>query len=227
MIKRTALAVALTFAPAAVFAQSYIVPDGDCGAITFHVSRGTDFPNLGATVPAGDVKAAWLFPQMGKRIAAEPVSRAHSADYNATLGTGETVLMAGIDFAPTVVGDETRTDHAKAFVFCGPATPAYDWQRSIELGLEIYPEGWNGPRPRMKAGDTMWFITVDKASKQIVRDVTTELYRAGAGRIATGKPNKIGGMTFKYPEPGRYMVVSTYRRADPEHRSSGSSTPAR
>ena len=75
---------------------------------------------------------------------------------------------------------------------------------------------WNGRRPRMKPGDSMWFITVDKATKKLIRDVPMELYRAGAGRIADGVPNRSGGMSFPYPDPGRYMVTTTYRRPDPQ-----------
>ena len=59
MIKQIAVAIALAFAPVA-FAQTYIVPDGDCGAVTLHVTRGTDFPNLGETIGADRVKDARL-----------------------------------------------------------------------------------------------------------------------------------------------------------------------
>lgn len=30
-----------------------------------------------------------------------------------------------------------------------------------------------------------------------------------------GVPDKSGGMSFPFPEPGRYMVMTTYRRPDP------------
>jgi hypothetical protein len=49
----------------------------------------------------------------------------------------------------------------------------------------------------MKPGDIMWFIAVDKATKQLLRDLPMELYRAGAGRIAVGVSNHIGGMSFR------------------------------
>ena len=60
MIKRTAVAVALIFAPAA-FAQTYIVAESDCGAVTLHVTRGTDFPNLGETIAADRVTDAYVY----------------------------------------------------------------------------------------------------------------------------------------------------------------------
>jgi hypothetical protein len=68
----------------------------------------------------------------------------------------------------------------------------------------------------MKPGDTMRFIAVDKATKKLLGDLPMELYREGAGRIAEGVPAQHGGMNFPYPEPGRYMVVTTYRRPDPQ-----------
>jgi hypothetical protein len=72
MIKRIAVAIALTFAPAA-FAQTYIVPDGDCDAITLHATRGTDFPNLGETIGADRVKDAYVSnsPSPGKTVTVE------------------------------------------------------------------------------------------------------------------------------------------------------------
>ena len=146
----------------------------------------------------------------------KPVAGPRSLDFNANVAADDGVVMAAVDFTPVVSGNETRTEHAKAFIFCGAVTPRADWQRSTGLGLEIYPQGWNGPRPQMKPGDTMWFIAVDKATKKLLRDVPMELYRAGAGRIASGVPNQTGGMSFPYPEPGRYMVTTTYRRPDPQ-----------
>jgi hypothetical protein len=47
-------------------------------------------------------------------------------------------------------------------------------------------------------------------------EVSAQLHRAGAGRMASGVPNKTGGMNFPYPEPGWYMVMATYRRPDPQ-----------
>jgi hypothetical protein len=124
--------------------------------------------------------------------------------------------MASVDLIPAINGNETRTEHAKALIFCGATTPMADWQRSTGLALEIYPQAWNGARPHMKPGDTMWFIAVDKATGNLLRDIPMELYRAGAGRIAVGVPNRSGGMSFPYPEPGRYLVTTTYRRPDPQ-----------
>ena len=210
MIKYIAVALALTFVHAA-FAQTYIVPDGDCGAVTLHATRGSDFPNLGEKIGADRVTDAYLFLKR-QRVAIKPDP---TLDFPANVTPDDEVVMAAADFTPTVSGNETRTDHAKALLFCGP-TPMADWQRSTGLGLEIYPQGWNGPRPHLKAGDSMWFIAVDKATGQLLRDVPMELYRAGAGRIAIGVPNRIGGMSFPYPVPGRYMMMATYRRPDPQ-----------
>src|SRR5262249_30542383 len=124
------------------------------------------------------------------------------------------VVMAGADFAPSVVGNETRTEHAKAFIRCGPIGHLDDWQRSSELGLEIYPQ-WNGLLP-FKAGQRMRFIVVDRASRKLLRDVPVELYRAGSGRVEDVQPDPNGGVTFPYKEPGRYLVTATYRRPDPK-----------
>ena len=53
MIKQIVAAIALSFVSAA-FAQTYIVPDGDCGAITLHATRGTDVPGAGLVHGYGD-----------------------------------------------------------------------------------------------------------------------------------------------------------------------------
>lgn len=206
MIKPTAVAIALLLAPAA-FAQTSLVPEGDCGAVTLHVTRGN------GTIAADRVASASVYLPK-KKLAATPVDAAGSLSFAADV-PAEGVVMAAVDLKPEVSGNETRTEHAKALLFCGPATPAADWQRSTGLGLEIYPQGWNGPRPRMKAGDAMRFIAVDKAANQLLRDVPMELYRSGGERIAQGVAAPQGGMNFPYPEPGRYMVVATYRRPDP------------
>lgn len=213
MIKHIAVAIGLSIAPLA-FAQTYIVPDGDCGAVTLHATRGTDFPKLGETIGADRVTNAYVvLPK--QRVTVKPSAGAHSLDFNADV-PDDGVVMAAVDFAPAVSGKETRTEHAKALIFCGAIAPRADWQRSTGLGLEIYPQGWNGPRPEMKPGNTMRFIAVDKATNKLMRDLPMELYRAGAGRVAEGVPAKDGGMSFSYPEPGRYMVVTTYRRPDPQ-----------
>jgi hypothetical protein len=213
MIKRIAVAIALTFAPAA-FAQTYIVPDGDCGAITLHATRGTDFPNLGETIGADRVKDAYVYLPKQK-VTVKPAVGPRSLDFNANV-PDDGVVMAAVDFTPTVIGNETRTEHAKAFIFCSAITPFADWQRSTGLGLEIYPQEWNGRRPHLKPGDSMRFIAVDKATNKPIRDVPMELYRAGASRVAGGSPDQNGGMNFPYQEPGRYMVTTTYRRPDPQ-----------
>lgn len=222
VIKRIAVAIALTLAPAA-FAQTYIVPDGDCGAITLHATRGTDFPNLGETISADRVKDAyWSNSPSGKhrdllrdRVAVKPAVGPRSLDFNANVGPDDGVVIAAVELTPAVSDNETRTEHAKAFIFCGAIAPIAEWQRSAGLGLEIFPQSWNGSRPRLKPGDSMWFIAVDKATNKQIRDVPMELYRAGDGRIG-GVPAQYGGMTFPYPEPGRYMVTTTYRRPDPQ-----------
>jgi len=211
MIKRIAVATALTFAPAA-FAQTYILPDGDCGAITLHATRGSDFPNLGETIGADRVKDAYVYLPK-QRVALKPAVGPRSLDFNANV-PDDGVVMAAVDFTPAVSGNETRTEHAKAFIRCGAIARGDDWQRSTGLGLEIYPQ-WNGRMP-LKPGDSMRFIAVDKATTKLIRDLPMELYRAGAGRVAGGVPYQYGGMNFPYQEPGRYMVTTTFRRPDPQ-----------
>jgi hypothetical protein len=215
MIKPIVVSVVLTLAPAA-FAQTYIVPDGDCGAITLHATRGADFPNLGETIAASQVRDVHVDQQRDRVIVTTPAAGPHSLDFKATIPDREEVVMAAVDLKPVVSGNETRTEHAKALVFCGAATPRADWQRSTGLGLEIYPQGWNGPRPHMKLGEPMRFIVVNKGTPKPLMDLPMDLYRAGAGHIATGTPDRDGGMDFPYPEPGRYMVTTTYRRPDPQ-----------
>jgi len=117
----------------------------------------------------------------------------------------------------SVIGNETRTEHAKAFIYCAARAPAADWQRSTGLGLEIYPQ-WNGSILHLKPGDSMRFIAVDKATNKLIRDVPMELYRAGVGYVGSGVPDQYGGMNFPDKEPGRYMVMATYRRPDPQRR---------
>jgi hypothetical protein len=215
MIKPLALVMALSFAPAA-FAQTYIVPDGDCGSVTLHATRGTDFPYLGESIGADHVKNAYVYASR-RRIPVKPEAGKRSLDFEAKVPADE-VVMASVDFAPEIRGSETRTDHAKAILFCGPVTPAAEWQRETGIGLEIYPQEWNGRRPQLKPGDSMRFIAVDKSTgkAKMLRDVPMELYGARAGRIATGVPDVHGGVDFPYQEPGRYMVTTTYRRPDPK-----------
>src|SRR5436305_5782769 len=113
MIKLIAVAVALMFAPA-VFAQTYIVPDGDCGAVTFHATRGTDFPNLGETISADRVKNAYVFLPK-RKVEVKPA--AGSLDFSTNVAAGDAVVMAAVDFKPEIIGNETRTEHAKAFLY--------------------------------------------------------------------------------------------------------------
>jgi hypothetical protein len=215
MIKHIAVALALTLAPAA-FAQTYIVPEGDCGAITLHATSGTDFPNLGETIAADRVKDAHVDQERERVIVTPAVAGPHSLDFSANVPDREEVVMAAVDLKPVISGNETRTEHAKTLLFCGAITPRADWQRDSGLGLEIFPQGWNGPRPRMKQGDKMRFIVVARGTPKPLLDLPMELYRAGAGHIASGVPDPDGGMDFSYGEPGHYMVTTTYRRPDPQ-----------
>jgi hypothetical protein len=210
MLKPIAVIVALTLAPTA-FAQTYIVPDGDCGAVTLHATRG-DFPNLGEAVAADRVTLARVYMPR-QRLTVTPVAGAHSVDLAANVpDTG--VVMAAVDFAPAINGNETRTEHAKAFVRCGAIARGDDWQRTTGIGLEIYPQ-WNGLMP-LKPGDSMRFIAVDASTKKLLRDVPMKLVRAGSTEAIGGTPDPNGGMTFPYKQPGRYMVTTTYRRPDPQ-----------
>jgi hypothetical protein len=211
--RHTTVCLALLLAPAA-FAQTYIAPEGECGQVTLHVMRGSDFSNAGETIAANRVAEAIVFSQR-KKSEVIPAQQGGSLSFTADVPQEEAVVMTAVRLKPVVSGNETRTEQAKAMTFCG-ATPRADWQRSTGLSLEIYPQGWNGPRPRMKRGEPMRFIAVDKATNKLLADLPMELYRAGSGRIAEGKPAQYGGMTFPYPEPGRYVVVATYGRADPQ-----------
>ncbi|HWW62637.1 MAG TPA: hypothetical protein VN181_14785, partial [Thermoanaerobaculia bacterium] len=149
MIRHAAVAIAFLLAPAA-FAQTYIVPDGDCGTVTLHMTRGTDFPSLGETIAADRVTRANVFLPRQK-VAVKPAAGTRSLTFSANV-PGEGVVVASAELKPAIRGNETRTEHAKAFIFCGTTAPPADWQRSSDLGLEIYPQGWNGPRPQMKPG---------------------------------------------------------------------------
>jgi len=211
MIKRIAVAISLAIVPGA-FAETYIVPDGDCGAVTLHLTRGSSFPKLGAPIDENAVEVAYVHPQKKQRITVTPAAGAIKVD----VPQDEVVIMAAADLKPVVSGNETRSEHAKALLFCGPKTPRADWQRTAGNGLEIYPQGWNGPRPQLKAGDPMRFIAVDKASNKLIGDLPMKLYGAGGQLIAEGVPAEYSGMNFPYQQPGRYMVTTTYRRPDPK-----------
>ncbi|HXH91166.1 MAG TPA: hypothetical protein VNN25_06265 [Thermoanaerobaculia bacterium] len=207
MIKQIAVAIVFNLAPVAL-AQTYIVPDGDCGAITLHATRGT-----GSPIAADRLKDAYVYLPP-HRVELNPAAGSGSLDFHANVTEGDKVVMASVDLKPEISGKETRTEHAKAFVFCGPA-PLADWQFSAVSGLEIIPQDWNGRRPQLKAGDTMRFIAVDTTTRKIL-DVPMDLYRAGAGFVAHGRHDMRSGMDFRYPEPGRYLVTTTYRRPDPQ-----------
>jgi len=203
MISRLSLAVALLLGRA-VIAQTYIVPSGDCGAVTLQISRGTGFPNAGMRIGADEVVKAYVhLPK--KRIAVEPVA----GQLDVTI-PANTLVLASLDLKPAIVGNETRTEHAKAFVQCGAIDQSPDWKLSTDLGLEIFPQ-WNGPM--LKRGESMRFIAIE-GGKNLLREIPMELYRAGAGRIATGVHDH-AGVIFPFQEPGRYMVLATYRRPDP------------
>src|ERR1043166_4509091 len=101
MIKRIAV-IALAFAPAA-FAQTYIVPDGDCGAITLHATRG-DFPNLGETIAADRVQDAHLYLKK-QRVEVKPPS---PLDFRATVAADDGGVMASANLKPAIIGNETR-----------------------------------------------------------------------------------------------------------------------
>lgn len=205
MIPRIVLCVVLSIAPT-VFAQTYLVPDGDCGAVALHAR--------GEAAGADRVQDAYFYVAK-ERVALEAAADAGSAAFHANVPE-DGVVMAAVSFKPEIHGNETRTAHAKAILFCSATTPLADWQRSTGLGLEIYPQEWNGRRPQLKAGDTMGFIAVDRATRKLIADLPMELYRAGGTRIAEGVPNPKGGMNFPYQEPGRYLVTATYRRPDPQ-----------
>src|SRR5215470_8722859 len=106
MTRLLALSIAITLSPAA-FAQTYLVATGDCGAVTLHATGGS----------AELVKDAYLFLPK-ERVALKPAAGARSLDFNADLGSSEGVVMASVEFTPVIAGNETRTEHAKALIFC-------------------------------------------------------------------------------------------------------------
>lgn len=212
MLKSIAVVLALVSAPVAL-AQTYIVPEAVCGAVKLNVASAGEFPQAGERIALDRVSSAFVWALPKPRVATEVTTSGQSLALSANVPCGE-VVMAAVALKPTITGNETRTEHAKALIFCG-RTPEHDWQRSMGLDLELYPQGWNGPRPRMTAGEPMRFIAVEKATKRLLSDVPMELHRAGGGCIAVGTAAQHGGMNFPYPEPGRYMVVATHRRRDP------------
>ena len=206
MIQRMIAVVALTVAPA-VFAQTYIVPEGGCGEETLHVR--------GNAIAAEQVASAYVF-QPKSRIEVKPAAGSKSLDFKASVAEGD-VVTVGVEFKPMVVGDETWTAHAKALLYCGSQPPMADWMRTANLGLDIVPQGWTPLRVNMKAGDTLRFIAVDKSSGkyELLKDQAMELRRADGELVATGIPARDGGMNFSFPEPGTYFVLATHRRPDP------------
>jgi hypothetical protein len=216
MHKLTIFAVALALTiPSAAFAQTFLVPDTDCGSVTFHLTSSTGFPALGETIAADRTSFAslWTLPQPRDRQKIELTAGPRSLTFPASIAEKDEVVMAAVELRPQIVGNETRTDHAKALVFCGAKTPKFDWQRSIGLGVELYPQGWNGPRPDVKTGDPMRFIAV--AEGKIIGELPMDLYGAGGRLIGHGANGEAVGKYFRYPEPGQYMVVATWRRPDP------------
>src|SRR5581483_8367675 len=200
MIARLAVA-AILIAGRVALAQPYLVADGDCGTVTLHVKGNSADPS----------SARLSLPT--RRLLVTPVVDPGALSFSAEVTENSGVVMAAIDFKPIIAGDETRTEHAKAFIFCG-AAPKVDWQRSAELALEVYPQGWNGPRPSMKVDDPMRFIAVDQPTNHLLRGIPIQLFATGGGLIANGTPADFG-VNFPFQKPGRYTVVATYRRRDP------------
>jgi hypothetical protein len=210
MITRFFAAAVLAFTPAA-FAQTYIVPDGECGDVTLHVTSGTSFPSFGDRIDPERVTQAYVH-LLQRRIAVKPVASGQSLDFHADMPeTG--LVIASVEFAPTTTGNETQTEHAKAFIRCGGADTK--WQVDTRLGLEIVPQV-SDPTSQ-KPGQVMRFIAVDENGHKLVKDTAMELFRAGEGHVATAMPNENGIAEFPLKENGRYMVTMTYRRPDPKN----------
>jgi len=212
MLKHVAVAVALIFSSIAAVAQTYIVPDANCGAITMHLARGTDPTKLSEAIDVDTVNNAHLFVVRFRKLELKPTTKYRSVVFSADMPE-KGIVMATADFKPVVSGNETRTDYAKAFVYCDGTTPAFDWQTTTGLACEIFPQ-WNGAILHLKPGDAMHFIVVQDGHN-LLRDVPMELYRVGTGRIEGGKRDEVG-MNFPYKGPGRYLVTATYRRHDPK-----------
>jgi hypothetical protein len=210
MLNRIYAALVLTFASAA-FAQTYIVPDGECRAVRFRATESTGFPDAGEAVAANRLESAYAHLPEAK-VALVPVADAGSLEFTADV-PDEGLVIAAITFKPTVSGVETRTDHAKAFVRCGGVARG-EWRRTTGLPLEIIPQ-WN-EGISLKPGHAMRFIALDAATKEVVRDPAMALYRAGAGLLGPGVTDQHGGVSFPESGPGRYLVTATCRRSDPE-----------
>jgi uncharacterized protein DUF4198 len=203
MIPRIVAAVVFTLTPAA-FAQTYIVPSGDCGAVTLHVNTDRS---------ADQVTRAYVhLPK--RRVVVHPAAAGHSLDFTADVPeTG--LIMATVEFAPATNGNETHAEHAKAFIRCGaPALRDASWT-DTGLGLEIVPQ-WNGLTP-LKPGESMRFIAVEEGAKRPVHDAPMQLYRDGEGLVATANPDQSGVASFPVTQPGRYKVEMDYRRPDPKN----------
>src|SRR5687768_1305800 len=98
MLKLAAVAIALIVSPA-LLAQTYIVRDGDCGAVTLHVTRGNDFPNLGETIAADRVNGAHVFAKPKQRFEAEVAAGPRSLTFNADI-PAEGVVVAAVGLKP-------------------------------------------------------------------------------------------------------------------------------
>jgi len=51
------------------------------------------------------------------KVAVKPVAAAHSLDFTTNFDAHDEVVLAAVDFSPVVNGNETRTEHAKTFLF--------------------------------------------------------------------------------------------------------------
>lgn len=211
MIKRFVLALVFIVAPAA-FAQTFILPQGDCGAMTLRVSRGTDFPNLGEGVAAEEVERLRIYLAKDE-IVWKRAAGPHSLDYT-TSATAEGLLRVAISLERRDGPNETRTDHAKALLRCHTKGTSRDFRLRMGLPLEIYPQ-WNEGFP-LTQGHPMRFVAVDNTTDQLIRGVRMELYRADGGHVGSGSADKSGIVTFPNTEPGVYMVTTTHRRPDPD-----------
>lgn len=195
------------------FAQTYIVPNHECGAVTFQLTRGDAFPDLGEAIGIDRVARTQVNLQK-QRVVVKPAAGPSTAEFSATIAENA-IVIATAELEPTVAGNETRTEQAKALVRCGTIVRDGGWRLSAGLRLEIFPQ-WNEGFP-LKPGHEMRFIVVDNTKKgELVRAVRLELYRADGGLLGSAESDQGGMVTFPETEPGRYLVTATYRRPDPK-----------